>query len=229
MDSHIHQVATASLQETVDLANEKEEGNWNFLKEKNNVRICKKKTGSLHTFRGTGIISYDLEEILPVATLVDRYDFIELVANFFNIFFETSRPTWDPLCKDGKFLREIDDTVSLVWWSFHGVLIISDRDFCLALNVKRISEDGSVCITTRSVEDPSCPLYPNYVRGYANLAGIVLKPCEGTNGTKVTYIGNVDPKGYLPHWAVNIGGEKGAMCIHYLQDYLDNHKVKQHV
>ncbi|EME29036.1 hypothetical protein Gasu_36040 isoform 1 [Galdieria sulphuraria] len=203
--SKVVQVASEVLQDTVELAFGKEEGNWEFLKVKNNIRICRKKTGSLHTFRGVGKVSYPLEQILPVATCVE------------------SRPSWDPLCKEGKLIRKIDNTYSLVWWSFHGVLVISDRDFCLALAVKEISEDGTVCISTRSVEDASCPSFSGYVRGYANVAGILLKPCENSQDTLVTYIGNVDPKGMLPHWAVNIGGEKGAMCIHYLQCYLEQH------
>ncbi|KAK4526098.1 hypothetical protein GAYE_SCF19G4009 [Galdieria yellowstonensis] len=201
--SKVVQVASEVLKDTVELALEKEEGNWEFLKVKNDIRICRKKTGSLHTFRGVGKVSFPVEQILPVATSVE------------------SRPAWDPLCKGGRLICKVDDIYSLVWWSFHGVLVISDRDFCLALAVKEISEDGSVCIATRSLEDPSCPSKPGYVRGHANLAGILLKPLDNGEETLVTYIGNVDPKGLLPHWAVNIGGEKGAMSIHYLQCYLE--------
>lgn len=117
----------------------------------------------------------------------------------------------------------------------------------MALTVREVEPD--VWITaSRSIEHLSCPARPGVVRGHSSIAGLELRRNQA-GGTDVTYIACVDPKvaslflsfldwrtggcadhhaadaarprqGWLPHWAVNIGAGKGAMCIDFLRQYV---------
>ena len=43
---------------------------------------------------------------------------------------------------------------------------------------------------------------------------------DPTGKTDVTYIAAVNPAGWLPTWAVNLGAGKGAYCIDFLRTYV---------
>eukprot|EP00760_Papus_ankaliazontas_P020493 PhM_4_TR18442/c5_g1_i6/m.72916 len=62
-------------------------------------------------------------------------------------------------------------------------------------------------IRNHSVPHPQCPEQKGYVRGRSICAGYYMFPREG-GGTRMYWLAQSDPGGFLPHWAVNIATMK---------------------
>jgi len=70
------------------------------------------------------------------------------------------------------------------------------------------------------VELDSIPDSPDYVRASINASGYIYRPVKG-DPTKcfVQYVVNVDPKGWLPYWMVNLAASDQGSNVKNLQQY----------
>lgn len=199
------------------------ETGWEHYHTKNEIRVERNKRTALHKWRAFGHIDAPLHAVLNAAAKTD------------------ARPAWDPMCSYAKVIEKVsevpfDTTASdarlpaesglatiytCVQWEFKGVLnIVSPRDLCMAF-VQRREAPGLWVSVSRSMSHPNCPPRPGCVRGDGIIAGLVMKEAsDGRGGTDITYVAQVDPKGWLPTFAVNLGSGKGAQCIKYLQKFV---------
>lgn len=78
-----------------------------------------------------------------------------------------------------------------------------------------------ITCSTSMVHD-KCPPIKGNVRGRAEVAGLYVErnAADPAGKTDVTYIAAVNPAGWLPTWAVNLGAGKGAYCIDFLRKYV---------
>eukprot|EP00741_Cyanophora_paradoxa_P010947 tig00020553_g10583.t1 len=153
-----------------------------------------------------GRIRHPPEDVLAVCSLLER------------------RPEWDPLCSGGRLLKRIDDAHALVWWSFYGLRpVISQREVLCTFGRRRLP-GGAWVVGSAEADLPDVPVEPGHIRSQVIIAGLVLDPVppDGAGGseaqhTLVHYVACVDPRGLLPHFAVNLGAGKGAWCIDSLR------------
>mmetsp|Transcript_14841 Transcript_14841/g.37706 ORF Transcript_14841/g.37706 Transcript_14841/m.37706 type:complete len:165 (-) Transcript_14841:92-586(-) len=86
---------------------------------------------------------------------------------------------------------------------------VTNREF-VALRSYHILEDGAVrVLCTTSVNHAGCRLNSGYVRGSAPLNGFVLK-AQPDGTTQVCTVAQVDPRGMIPAFVVNLFKKKTA-------------------
>lgn len=88
-------------------------------------------------------------------------------------------------------------------------------DFIAVKTFRRL-DDGTIVFFLRSCSNPAAPARPDCVRGHIVLAGFVIRPLQGVilrsaapflrncRTCSLTYIAQVDPRGFIPHWLTNL-------------------------
>eukprot|EP00760_Papus_ankaliazontas_P020490 PhM_4_TR18442/c5_g1_i4/m.72917 len=84
---------------------------------------------------------------------------------------------------------------------------LANRDFCNMRSWIELGPKQGFIIRNHSVPHPQCPEQKGYVRGRSICAGYYMFPREG-GGTRMYWLAQSDPGGFLPHWAVNIATSK---------------------
>jgi len=109
----------------------------------------------------------------------------------------------DPMCKDTKTIKTYDRDHHVYWASFKLPPLISDRDFVwwsLDINLP----DGTFITTGKSIATKDCEKTSWHVRGEIRASGYVVQPVkDDPNSSKVTYVVQTDPRGWLPTKVVN--------------------------
>jgi len=133
------------------------------------------------------------------------------------------RPTWDPILAQGKVIEDLPDGGQIQYILMHPVLVVSSRDFVYYTRMTQKENGAWVGASSSVSKHPAVPENKGIVRGDLIITGVCFEPHtfeDGRTGTKFTYIGVVDPKGWLPHAAVNLALAKGAECVGHLRDFL---------
>ncbi len=99
-------------------------------------------------------------------------------------------------------LESIEYNQTKVPWPFQ------NRDFVFRVFAKVNAQPATMLITMKSVEDPSMPPVSGVVRGEIIHSYYYLKEMAGLRATKMVVEMEVDPKGAIPLWLVNIS-QKG--------------------
>ena len=86
--------------------------------------------------------------------------------------------------------------------------------------ISRPEEEGGdfVVIIYKSYEDETNVSYPGCVRG-DTLSGYVLE--QDGDRTKVCYIVQLDPKGWIPTWVVNFVGNEQPLYVDHIEKYME--------
>jgi len=88
--------------------------------------------------------------------------------------------------------------------------IISNRDF-VWYAVDSLLPNGIYVSLGRSMKSSFYPEKPGRVRGTILASGYVVEPIPGDpNSSKVYYVAQVDPRGWVPAWAVNFVAKSQA-------------------
>jgi len=109
--------------------------------------------------------------------------------------------------------------------------VIKDRDFVWDQLVYR-APNGSVIVVAQSVDENDvkvnalAPVEPGHVRGSILVSGYYAVPNARTGGSTVYYAVQVDPKGALPMWVVNLVAPDQAQNVARLRDYLDGRMME---
>eukprot|EP00741_Cyanophora_paradoxa_P018918 tig00021105_g18263.t1 len=78
----------------------------------------------------------------------------------------------------------------------------------------KILKDGTVVSMGRSIEREDTPEESNYVRSELMMSGYVCRPIPGEpKKCRIAYVVQVDPKGWLPKFAVNWASASQAMNV----------------
>jgi hypothetical protein len=110
----------------------------------------------------------------------------------------------DPMCKEVKCIKTFDKDHHIYYANFKVGPMLSDRDFvwwCIDANL----QDGTYISTGKSMLTKDCPDVPKRVRGEIRASGYVVQPVkDDPKSSRVTYVVQTDPRGWLPTWIVNI-------------------------
>jgi len=96
------------------------------------------------------------------------------------------------------------------------------RDFCLE-NLVVMLDEGTVLSLAQSVERLDVPEKPPFVRGTVLASGYLAKSI-GQNRCELTYVVQVDPKGWLPKWVVNLVAVDQTDNVTRIADYFKTRK-----
>ncbi|KAJ3232413.1 hypothetical protein HDU81_003005 [Chytriomyces hyalinus] len=161
----------------------------------------------LPTFRGDGVIQN--ATVQEVASVLRGFG---------------ARKLWDPRFETGSLLETLSDTANLVLSSQIGNLIVRSRDF-LTANVYQLSNtaDEAMIVSTSVIDALSKPegIFGKYVRADAKAIGWVLK--QNGPDVNVTYIVEVDAKGFIPSSLIRLIQVQAPLCIKRVADTLAKH------
>jgi hypothetical protein len=157
----------------------------------------------IRCFRGKGIIHATAEVIRLHLVQIDL------------------RPYWDPMFLGGNYLMEITDNIRLVYYKFSAPWPVSSRDFVVCAGEK-ITDDGTVMSVVHSVTREEFPEVKDFVRGFLSYSGFVVKPLpnepDGRPCCEVTYLVQLDPKGWIAPMVANVVNKDQPLCINKLKN-----------
>jgi len=115
-----------------------------------------------------------------------------------------------------KIVEKFDDQHEIEYSQFALPWPLSPRDF---LWFQYFGMENDICVTvSRSVTHPDCPSIPKFVRGEILQTGYIARPM-GDKKCSLSYVVQVDPKGWIPTWAVNMSAADQAMNVARVKEY----------
>lgn len=184
---------------------EKPDG-WTFKQEERGVKVYTKAVDNckLLYFKGTNIVKCE-----SMCVLMQK------------MFKPEDRPKWDEMCISGRSAEGTPPFYRVTYVALKAPAAwISQRDLVGIGRWKFVSPDV-VVVALRSEEHPDLPEQNGFVRINFIEGGYVLRD-QGNGTFLVTYTACVDPKGWLPTWAANMGCVKQALTLAKLKEYIDN-------
>jgi len=121
-----------------------------------------------------------------------------------------TRKKWDTEVEFYNIVEKINDKMILAHIGFHTPFPVTCRDFA-TLRCTAADDDGTRYMWTVSVVNSNIPVHKDgkYVRGVIIVSGFVIKPIDGeSDKCSITNVNQVDPKGWIPGWVVNMGKGK---------------------
>jgi len=121
-------------------------------------------------------------------------------------------------------ILQVGSDVQLVRSRMFAPMPLSHREF-VAVRTRKTINDNVYIIASVSVNYPSGDKDsdPSCVRGVAHLNGFIFRPVEGNpNQTKLTRIVQVDPKGSVPLFVVDMMKRKAAEFVAKLREECHN-------
>ncbi|KAL6070528.1 hypothetical protein QOT17_006798 [Balamuthia mandrillaris] len=182
---------------------------WQFLKENRGVKISKKVVpGSpASLMRGEKLMDCSVEELKAILRAVER------------------RKEWDPLTASCKKVKQVTDLSAIAYIQFVTSWPVSVRDLCYYASFRTL-EDGTLVFAAFSVEDKACPPVSSNVRADLLASGFIIRPLQDQEGKcHVTYLIQVDLKGWLPGWITNLVGEEAPLVLDRIQLTIDRDRA----
>eukprot|EP01115_Flamella_aegyptia_P011827 TRINITY_DN5691_c0_g1_i1.p1 TRINITY_DN5691_c0_g1~~TRINITY_DN5691_c0_g1_i1.p1 ORF type:complete len:212 (+),score=55.39 TRINITY_DN5691_c0_g1_i1:27-662(+) len=184
-----------------ELINEAEE-NWEYVTEIGGVamfkRINEAQSNGIHCIKTCSYFDFTPEEIFNWIWNLDN------------------RKKFDNYLKKYKIIGEVENieepitNAEIMYQAFSMPFPITDRDFCL---IRASYNDGTRFMTAaKSVVHDEVPEDGSHVRGEIIVDGFVIDPHEEGKSV-VTYVAQVDPKGSIPSFAVNLANKKVPQTV----------------
>jgi len=202
-----------------------EDKGWDLIKNANEVIIHKKRkeNSPVHCVRGKGRIKASAEEI---GATVRAIDFVS---------------DWDPFYRSGRVVESPDKDHDIIHCRYSlDTPLVSDREFVYLENRRRY-DDGKIVVLAFSIPREDIALLPGCVRGEVVTTGFVIVPSRPTESEKkvleetesknefwceVTYVVQVDPKGWLPTWLVNFMAGNEPLCLDRIRTFIKENRDK---
>lgn len=162
------------------------EGIWKKIADSDNIVTFVREYSSKPTvaFRGEGL--FDIPVLNVVETIVDTEKFKD----------------WMTETVEMKVIRQTSEFDWLIYDRVPVPFPFKDRDFVITFNININSEQKSVKIIEKSVEDESTPPLDCCVRGYVENSTYEIEPREDGKKSLVKMVVEFDPAGNLPNWLV---------------------------
>ncbi len=158
---------------------------WNFIKEKDGIKIYtkKEKGNSLKSFRGVTDIRASMEEVTHLIGNVKNLDW------------------WDKNLREIRVLRYEPDKYSQYYLVYDAPWPVNDRDLCVEAKITDDPFNGTRTIMSTPMTD-IIPEQPGIVRITNYWQRWIMTP--GHHGkVHVVLEGYVDPAGSVPDWIYN--------------------------
>eukprot|EP01062_Namystynia_karyoxenos_P062258 TRINITY_DN55173_c0_g1_i1.p1 TRINITY_DN55173_c0_g1~~TRINITY_DN55173_c0_g1_i1.p1 ORF type:complete len:259 (+),score=71.52 TRINITY_DN55173_c0_g1_i1:74-778(+) len=143
------------------------------------------------------------------------------------------RGEWDDMFLEGRDLKAYPaDSSQEAVHVFHRYMafrspsrLVRNRDFEVVV-AEKLCADGSFLAKAESVTPSQTPPRKGFVRGEIRLSGFVVRPLAARR-LQVTYIAQMDPKGWVPPQIVNLIATRQAGGIQRLREYLRHGRVPE--
>lgn len=130
-----------------------------------------------------------------------------------------TRKQWDELFIEGSNVETLDDSHQVLHFKFKsGTMMVSNRDFVMARSV-RTNDDGTIVANHVSIEHPDVGENKGFVRGEIDVSGYFIEPLSDSS-CRVTYVVQLDPKGWVPTAAVNLVAVKQPLVLARMKKHL---------
>lgn len=178
---------------------------WRFKKHQNGVDtyLMKDTNSPIYMIRGTCVVD------APTSA----------VAHFIHEV-EHSAPVADTMYIEGRRLEEIHRHKMVYYAAYKVAWPLSSRDFCYSCS-DWFRDDGVAILAANSMPHRDAPdPIGKYVRGRILTSGYVLRPSpDDPYSCSVTYMVQVDPRGSIPTWAVNMVAADQALNVARVRDH----------
>ncbi len=130
------------------------------------------------------------------------------IAKVVSVITDTARlQEWMPSLAEAKLLKKISDVERVQYTHIKTPFVIKDRDF--VIHGRALFDPASRSIVLRfSSADPEKfgigKVSTDFVRGEILESSYRLTPIDGMKRTQVEFLVQVDPKGSVPKWIVNL-------------------------
>ena len=130
------------------------------------------------------------------------------IAKVVSVITDTGRlKEWMPNLAEARMLKEISPVERVQYTHIKTPFVIKDRDFILHGRAQFDSQSRSILLRFSSA-DPSrfglASVESHFVRGEILESSYRLTPIDGMKRTRVEFVVQVDPKGSVPKWIVNL-------------------------
>uniref|UniRef100_A0A7S1LBV1 START domain-containing protein n=1 Tax=Alexandrium catenella TaxID=2925 RepID=A0A7S1LBV1_ALECA len=173
---------------------------WTFKKKEQGVNIY-----TLYD-QSEGLVSFK-----GVADFACKGGIADILQGFFN---PPERVKFDEMCMHGEVVEQVTPYYRVVYHQFKApqapLGIIKDRDAVLLARF-RFNQDGSLLCSVQSTVHKNVPENPNFVRLNFICGGYLIRP-QGES-LQVTYLGTIDPKGWVPTFVKNIAAWKQPLVL----------------
>jgi len=130
------------------------------------------------------------------------------------------RQSFDKECLEFKVLRELDESTRVIQSLQNAPFPVSKRNLVFAFRTVR-DEDGTLFSLSTSINYPGVAQDANCVRAVLFVACWIIKPVPGNeNEAQVTRIVQVDVKGMIPAFVVNMSKAKVGLTLLAVENLL---------
>jgi len=182
--------------------------NWKSLKKKQGYEVfwMRSDESPLVYVKGEGVVEASVQELFEFLQDFDKTTSI------------------DPMYKEGKIVLDLGGKHTINYAAFYMGPLISCRDFVMH-GYDGVGESGIGVSVGKSIDLDALPERGGYVRAIINASGYVYRALpEDPSKCFVQYVVNVDPKGWLPYWLVNLAASDQGTNIKRLQEYFAKEK-----
>jgi hypothetical protein len=138
------------------------------------------------------------------------------------------RRRWEKDLLEFRIVEEVSKDIQVLYTSYRAPSPVASRDFVAVKARKRLVVRGEPRIISfgTSISHPSCPLTPNYVRAVATSAFIISKVPGDPSRCHCIRITQVDPKGSIPGFVINLSKQKAAAAFSILRAAIEERKIR---
>ncbi|XP_068648946.1 uncharacterized protein [Aristolochia californica] len=177
---------------------------WKVLALENGVEISKRRSGSFHIFRSRWILrSVSPQQFITVANAID------------------AAKQWDSDLVEAKYIKSLNDDLSIIRLRFgeSSKQQFKNREF-IVYERRETMDDGTLVVAVASLpKEIAAGLHPKQhdsIRGLLLQSGWVVEKLDD-DSSRVTYVVQLDPAGWLPKCFVNRLNTKLVMIIDNLK------------
>ena len=165
---------------------------WEFVREKDNVKVYRKEVGDRTAFRGIGIIEGTPEKLVGIIHNPKRWKF------------------WIDDLDEGKLLEKKSDFHFVFLQEIDAMWPVKNREIVFESIVSRVGP-SQILLEMKSVNHPKAPTNGN-VRARVFFTRYRIDPLEG-NRMQVTFENLSDPGGRIPDFMVDWASKSFPVSI----------------
>lgn len=166
---------------------------WEFVREKKNVKVYRKEVGDRTAFRGVGMIEGTPEKLVGIIHNPKRWKF------------------WIDDLEEGKLLEKKSDFHFFFLQEIDAMWPVKNREIVFESIVSRVGP-SQILLEMKSVNHPKAPENDDRVRAKVTYTRYRIDPLDG-NRMQVTFENLSDPGGRIPNFMVDWASKSFPVSI----------------
>eukprot|EP01102_Stenamoeba_stenopodia_P019640 TRINITY_DN7465_c0_g4_i1.p1 TRINITY_DN7465_c0_g4~~TRINITY_DN7465_c0_g4_i1.p1 ORF type:complete len:433 (-),score=109.06 TRINITY_DN7465_c0_g4_i1:87-1385(-) len=173
--------------------------------------FCKQPTdpseGSSHLLKTTGTIACSPSALYRAITSGDVQE----------------RQKWEKDLLELRVVEDVSKDIQVIYTAFRAPSPVASREF-VAIKCQT-KKDGRIISYGTSINHPACGLHPVYVRAVATSAFIISPVPGDSHRTHCVRFAQVDPKGMIPGFVINLSKQKAAAAFSVLRKAIEEKRI----